>query len=221
MSWSIPPLIETLLDAPVVVTFTMSPPPSPLIVVFTEAAVVAREAAGIAIGKPYREFKEVALDGAALDAVAGTYEVEKGVQRVFRRSADGLVMHRSGRPPVPLKAASNDTFFMPGGLDWFEFQRDASGKDTYRISLEMYRDGRSIADIAEERGLQTGTVENHLSRFIATGEVELHELVPLEKVEAIRSAVLKFNDGGALSRIKEYLGDDSTYSEIRAVIASM
>ena len=100
-------------------------------------------------------------------------------------------------------------------------KRDATGKDTYQISLEMFRDGRSIEEIARERGIQPGTVENHLARFITTGEVQLQDFVPLHKVETIRDAVLKFNDGGALSPIKEYLGDDYTYGEIRAVIASM
>jgi ATP-dependent DNA helicase RecQ len=100
-------------------------------------------------------------------------------------------------------------------------KRDATGKDTYQISLELYRDGVSIADIARERGIQPSTVENHLARFIATGEIQLHELVPLHKVETIRDAVLKFNDSGPLSPIKEFLGDDYTYGEIRAVIASM
>jgi ATP-dependent DNA helicase RecQ len=100
-------------------------------------------------------------------------------------------------------------------------KRDATGKDTYQISLELFRDGRSIDDIARERGIQPSTVENHLARFIATGEIQLQELVPLHKVESIRTAILKFNDGGALSPIKEYLGDNYTYGEIRAVIASM
>jgi CubicO group peptidase (beta-lactamase class C family) len=104
-------------------------------------AVVARKAAGIAIGKPYREFREAALGGAALDAVTGTYEVEKGVQRVFRRSGDGLVMQRSGRPPVPVKAASDNEFFVPGALDWFAFQRDASGKVT---GVTHYQDGNPV-----------------------------------------------------------------------------
>ncbi len=100
-------------------------------------------------------------------------------------------------------------------------KRDASGKDTYRISLEMFRMGRSIDDIARERDLQPSTVENHLARFIPTGEIQLHELVPLHKVETIRKAVLKFNDSGQLSPVKEFLGEDYTYGEIRAVIASM
>jgi ATP-dependent DNA helicase RecQ len=100
-------------------------------------------------------------------------------------------------------------------------KRDASGKDTFRITLEMYRDGKSIREIADERGLQPSTVERHLARFVASGEVRLDEMVPLAKIETIRNAVLKFKDQNALSPIKEFLGDDYTYGEIRAVIAAL
>jgi len=117
--------------------------------------------------------------------------------------------------------ASNIGLKAPKRANKQRTKRDASGKDTYHISFEMFRDGRSIAEIARERGVQPSTIENHLARFITTGEMQLDELVPLHKVEAIRNAVLKFNDGGALSPIKESLGDDYSYGEIRAVIASM
>ncbi|MEK7857201.1 MAG: RQC domain-containing protein, partial [Acidobacteriota bacterium] len=100
-------------------------------------------------------------------------------------------------------------------------KRDANGKDTYRISLEMFRDGLAVPEIARQRGVQPSTIEGHLAKFVATGEVRLDELVPLHKVEPIRTAVLKFNESGALSPIKEFLGEDYTYGEIRAVIASM
>ena len=106
--------------------------------------VVARKAAAIAIGKPYREFTEAKLDGAALDAVAGTYEIEKGVQRVFRRTGDGLVMQRTGMPPVPVKAASKDEFFVPGALDWYAVQRDGSGKVT---GLLHHQDGNQVPNL--------------------------------------------------------------------------
>ena len=100
-------------------------------------------------------------------------------------------------------------------------KRDASGKDTYHISLDLFRDGKSISEIAKERGFGTSTIENHLARFIATGEVSLEQFVPLDKVEPIRQAIIKFNDSGALSPIKEFLGDEYSYGEIRAVMASM
>lgn len=104
-------------------------------------AVVARKAAGIAIGKPYRELREVALDGSALDAFSGAYGIEKGTQRVFRRSGEVLMMQRSGRPPVMLKAASATEFFVPGALDWYAFQRDAGGRVT---AVTHHQDGNMV-----------------------------------------------------------------------------
>jgi CubicO group peptidase (beta-lactamase class C family) len=93
-------------------------------------AVVATRAAGITIGKPYREFREVALAPAALDGLPGSFEVEKGVQRVFRRDGNNLVMQRSGRPQITLKALSANEFFVPNTLEYFEFKRDATGAVT-------------------------------------------------------------------------------------------
>ena len=99
-------------------------------------------------------------------------------------------------------------------------KRDGSGKDTYRISLDMFRDGKTIPEIAGVRGLGVSTIEGHLARSISSGEVSLEQLVPLHKVETIRNAVIKVG-GGALSPIKQHLGDDYTYGEIRAVVAAM
>jgi D-alanyl-D-alanine carboxypeptidase len=96
-------------------------------------AVVARKVAGLAIGKPYREFREVALPPAALDGLAGAFAIEKGVQRVFRRQGDGLVMQRTGRPPVAVKPLSASEFFIPGSLDYFEFKRNEQGVVTHVV----------------------------------------------------------------------------------------
>ena len=82
-------------------------------------AVVANRAAALAIGKPFPEFKEIALDAATLERYTGVYEVDKAVTRTFRRDGDTLVMQRSGRPSVRLKAFSRTGFFVPGGLDYF------------------------------------------------------------------------------------------------------
>lgn len=103
--------------------------------------VVASKAAAIAIGKPYREFKEIALDGAALERYTGVYEVEKSVTRTFRRDGDALVMQRSGRPSVRLKAYSPTGFFMADALDYFEFGQDAKGVVTH---VTQYHDGKAM-----------------------------------------------------------------------------
>jgi len=76
---------------------------------------------------------------------------------------------------------------------------------------------------ASDQGLERGcsAAENHLLRYISTGEVALEDLVPSEKLGAIKQAILATPDSQALSPIKEKLGDEYSYGEIRAVIAAM
>jgi ATP-dependent DNA helicase RecQ len=100
-------------------------------------------------------------------------------------------------------------------------KRAANSLDTYQVSLQMLRSGRSIDEIAKERSLSRTTIENHLIRYIPTGEVALEELVPREKLAVIKQAILASADSQALSPIKEKLGDEYAYGEIRAVMTAM
>ena len=100
-------------------------------------------------------------------------------------------------------------------------KRNADGIDTYNATLDMFNSGLSVAEIAEARQLAKSTIETHLVRFISSGEVNLEDLVATEKVEPIKTAIIKFNSGGAVAPVKEFLGEDYSYGEIRAVMATM
>ncbi|MGJ9418546.1 serine hydrolase [Massilia sp. CMS3.1] len=103
--------------------------------------VVASKAAAVAIGKPLPDFKEIALDPATLERFAGVYEIEKPAVRTFRREGDALVMQRTGRSPVRLKAYSATGFFVPNSLDTFEFGQDAKGAVTH---VTLHQAGEAI-----------------------------------------------------------------------------
>ncbi len=100
-------------------------------------------------------------------------------------------------------------------------KKNSNGDDTYSISFDMFKSGLSIADIAESRGLAKTTIETHLVRFIESGEIKLEQIVPSHKIEPIRKAIIKLNAGFATAPVKEFLGDDYSYGEIRAVMTSM
>jgi ATP-dependent DNA helicase RecQ len=100
-------------------------------------------------------------------------------------------------------------------------KRNANTIDTYTTSLRLFQQGKSIAEIAEMRDLAVSTVETHLVRFIPTGEVKLSILVDKNKIGTIREAIVKLSQNGELSPVKEFLGNDYSYGEIRAVLASM
>jgi ATP-dependent DNA helicase RecQ len=100
-------------------------------------------------------------------------------------------------------------------------KRDAGGNDTYSISLDMYKSGLSIEEIAESRGMAKSTIETHLIRFIQSGEIMLDDLVLERKIEPIRNAIARLNAGFAVAPVKEFLGEDYSYAEIRAVMVTM
>jgi hypothetical protein len=99
-----------------------------------DPGMLAQKAAAIAIGKPFPEYKEIALDNATLDAYAGVYQIDQAGKSVFRRVKDQLVMQPSGRRPVPLSAISQTAFLVPRTLDRFEFKRNAKGEVTELVS---------------------------------------------------------------------------------------
>jgi ATP-dependent DNA helicase RecQ len=98
--------------------------------------------------------------------------------------------------------------------------RKPDGRSTFEITLDLFREGKSIEEIARERDLTTSTVEGHLALFIPLGKLQLSELVPEHKVGPIREAIVKHGTQ-ALGPIKTELGDAYSYGEIRAVIASL
>ena len=100
-------------------------------------------------------------------------------------------------------------------------KRNSKGENTYSLSLKLFQAGKLVTEIAKERGLTQNTIENHLVRFIPSGEVKIEDLVAEEKIEAIRDAIYEINPEKGLSPIKEKLGEDFTYNEIRAVAASV
>lgn len=100
-------------------------------------------------------------------------------------------------------------------------KRNSNGDDTYTTSLKMFKQGMTVSEIASERGLAVGTIETHLVRFIPSGEIIVEDLVPLEKIEPIREAIFEFDAANGISPIKEFLGDDFSYGEIRAVVAEL
>ena len=100
-------------------------------------------------------------------------------------------------------------------------RREKDGpNETSRETFTMYQSGMTIADIAGLRNLSPMTVEGHLTNFVQTGELDVSQFVTREKLAVIQDAVEKYGDE-RLAPLKEILGDEYTYVEIKAVVAWM
>jgi hypothetical protein len=92
--------------------------------------------------------------------------------------------------------------------------------DTNAESFRLYKEGKSIADIAKERNLTTNTIEGHLAKFVRSGDISIHELVSREKFLLIEPALKDF-DGTSLIPVRQRLGDGISYGDIKLVMASL
>ncbi len=89
---------------------------------------------------------------------------------------------------------------------------------TQRQSLDLFLEGLAIEEIAARRNLSASTIENHLAEFVRKGELDVRELVPDEYRVATILKTVETMGGYAIGPIKEKLGNDITYGEIRAVL---
>lgn len=89
--------------------------------------------------------------------------------------------------------------------------------ESQRTSLALFKSGKSIEEIATERGLALSTIQGHLVSFIETGEVAIEEFVPKEKIITIQLVIDEVGDVPS-SQIKERLGEEYSYADIKAVL---
>ena len=89
---------------------------------------------------------------------------------------------------------------------------------TYRETLDLYTQGLSIVEVSQRRGLAETTIMGHLEHLMAAGEsLSLErELPSAERVTRIAEAFDQ-TESWNLTPVKELLGDDFSYNELRLV----
>lgn len=97
-----------------------------------------------------------------------------------------------------------------------EKEAEKVGLSSPEISFEVFKSGKSIIEIASERGLAVSTIESHLAQFVGTGEIRLDQVVEPKKSRAILDYIEKHKTHGS-NEIRAGLGSEYSYSEIRFV----
>ncbi|MCK7591836.1 helix-turn-helix domain-containing protein [Subsaxibacter sp. CAU 1640] len=95
-----------------------------------------------------------------------------------------------------------------------------SKKNTKKVSLDLFKSGKSISDIAQERFLTVGTIETHLASFLESGEIDLYDLISREKFTELEN-LIKSTPFESLTELKNKLGDKFSYGELRIAISAI
>ena len=94
-------------------------------------------------------------------------------------------------------------------------------EDTKVTTFRLYKQGKSVKDIAKERDLNQQTIVRHLAHYVAKGMISVDDLVPSSRSEIIREVLDSCGGVKSLSAIKEACPSDITYQDIVLVIASV
>ncbi len=89
--------------------------------------------------------------------------------------------------------------------------------NTYKLTLDLIKSGKKPTEIAKERSMTLDTIYNHLSKLVTKGLIDVENIISIDRIETIRKAFDSFEEGIGSTPIKEALGDDFSYGEIRLV----
>lgn len=87
---------------------------------------------------------------------------------------------------------------------------------THEITFSLYKEGKTVEEIAEARGFVASTIEGHLCKYLATGEVKATDLVDEQKLKNMLSLITPETE--TMGEIKAQLGDEYSYGEVRIAL---
>ncbi|MBN2350787.1 MAG: helix-turn-helix domain-containing protein [Bacteroidales bacterium] len=99
-----------------------------------------------------------------------------------------------------------------------EKKKKENKPDTKKISLELYRQGKTVEQIAAERGLTVNTIEGHLAHAIENGELGISGFLSEEQVTEITTAIKK-SDSLQLTPLKDLLNHKYDYGKLKMAVA--
>ena len=179
----------------------------PPYIVFSDASLQA-----MAQQRPqtHEQFAQISGVGSTkLAMYAATFTEEIGMYCETHGLRMGL-MPAKRLKPEPREALNKETSAQP-----------AASTVTRQVTRAMFEQGLSVDEIARNRNLARLTIIRHLTELLEDGEqIAIDRLIDPERYEVIADA-LRQVDSNLLRPVKDFLGDDYSYEEIRLVSAAM
>lgn len=104
-----------------------------------------------------------------------------------------------------------------------EEPRDDTGKklNTSEYSYWLYNQGNTVEQIAEKRKLNPVTIEGHLARYVASGDIDVHEFVDGDTLQKVEAYCMEHPEEKALKPIFEHFDAKIPYGVLRMAIAAI
>lgn len=89
---------------------------------------------------------------------------------------------------------------------------------TTEITYQMWKEGKTIEQIAVERVFTTSTIEGHFEKLIMEEKVDIGEVMDKATFDKIMAAFDAAPEGEGTRPIKEALGDEISFGQIKMVL---
>lgn len=106
----------------------------------------------------------------------------------------------------------NRTYVKKGGL----IQKKKVKGETYNITYEMIKDGKSVGIIAKERGLAVGTIEGHFAKLISSQRITIFDVMKEKKVNKGLAIIKKYPDLD-LTELMKKMTFKVSFGELRCI----
>lgn len=93
-------------------------------------------------------------------------------------------------------------------------EKKAPKPDTKKVSYEMFQSGKTVEEIAKERGLVETTIASHLAHYVRKGELDVLQFISKEKLAEIVK-YFESTDNRNLTPARDALGEKFDYGELR------
>ena len=137
-------------------------------------------------------------------AIRKIHGIAKKRMELYGSDIESIIRKYCEENQIPMGRSANKSDLPNGGL----------GMGTRDISLAMFQSGKTIEEIAKERGLSSSTIQSHLAYFVEEKQLDILRLLPQEKLDDILS-YRKANLTATLSQAKTHFGTKYDYGELR------
>jgi len=95
-------------------------------------------------------------------------------------------------------------------------KRGVEKGSTFETTLAMYKEGKSITEIATARSLKPSTIKTHFSKWILKGEIDIFQVFSEKEVERLTTFLSKSETG--YQAFQSAFGNEFDYNDLRMVI---
>ena len=86
--------------------------------------------------------------------------------------------------------------------------------DTRKATFDLYKQGKTIKEIAEERNLKANTIFGHLAFYALRGDIPIDTILPIQHREKIERIIKNVGIESGMKPIKNLCPPEVTYAEI-------